>query len=563
MKRLISLTAVAILTSCSLSSLNPFKKENGLKYHPYTGYAEAEEEKTPKGLSGIKNVVYYMKKEFRPLQGEIVLNSYDGFLIDLGKEQGVSVGDRFITESGAVLKITQVRKEYSVALPTLGNPMVGERVEKLLFNRVLYLDFTKGKGKELYDELRKEVPSLHLAPYREGEKFKEKFRLKFPSDFKRKVPADKLTGYDGYVVVSDAGVELYDATKKLIKIFPWKGAPVTSYSLAPGSLYRVVVDFKGKHATSLFAGNADSSPESEIVLTTENSVRVYRATPYGVKEVYRFSNPFPGSYLFHVCPVDLNGDGVNEFVIDGFYQEGKSVSSGLFKVEKGKLVKVATTNLITSCFDTDGDGINDSIFGQEVSSESDKLFGRKVWKLKPEGRKLKKVDRVKVPKEFQVTSAQLFKNGGKTYFAYYDLDYYFNVSDGDKVLWRSPIQIGASPNCLYWYNDDILISYYITPKPKPIDANGDGNEEVLFSQNKNAVPGILRNIYTFDGGRVLLLYRSGDSFDWEEATSPVYKLGGIEEFDYLPQYDVFVAIFTEVNILKNPRSKLLFIKPKF
>ncbi|MEO2066037.1 MAG: hypothetical protein ABGX17_05990, partial [Desulfurobacteriaceae bacterium] len=356
MRKVISLLTVALLSSCSLSSLNPFKKEEGVKYQTYTGYSVQEE--APKGLKGIKNVVYYMKREFTPLEGEIVLNSYDGFLIDLGKESGVSVGDRFITESGAVLKVTQVRKEYSVALPTLGNPMVGEKVEKLLFNRVLYLDFTKGKGKELYRELKKEVPSLHLAPYKEGERFKEKFHLKFPSDFKRKVPADKLTGYDGYIIVTDVGAEVYDGTKKLLKIFPWEGAPVTSYSLAPGSLYRIVYDFKGKHATSLFAANIDSSPETEIVVSTENSIRVFRATPYGVKEVYKFKNPFPGSYIFHVCPVELDKSGVSEFVVDGFYQEDKSVSSGLFKVENGKLVRIARTNLITSCFDTDGDGVN-------------------------------------------------------------------------------------------------------------------------------------------------------------------------------------------------------------
>ena len=559
MKRFIPALTLLLASSCAL---NPFSKEEPT-YTPYTPQETQEGVGIKKGLKGVDNVVYYMKREFRPITGEIVLNSYDGFVIDVGKEHGVSVGDRFVSESGAVLKVTEVKRNYSIALPTLGNPMVGERVEKLLFNRVLYIDFTKDKGKELYQKLKKEVPSLNLSTYEEGEKFKEKFGLKFPSDFKRKVPADKLTGYDAYIIVSDAGVELYDGTKKLIKIFPWEGAPVTSYSLAPGSLYKVVYDFKGKHATSLFAGNVDSSPEEEIVLTTENSVRVFRATPYGVKQVYKFKNPFRGSYLFHVCPVDLNGDGIFEFVIDGFYQESKTVTSGLFKLSGGKLVKVATTNLIASCFDTDGDGVNDSIFGQEVSSEPDKLFGKRVWKLTASGKELEKVKRIKVPKEFQATSAQLFKNGGKTYFAYYDLDYYFNVSDGEKVVWRSPIQIGASPNSLYWYSEDVLISYYITPKPKPIDADGDGNQEVLFSQNKNAVPGVLRNIYTFDGGRVLLLYRSGATFDWQEATAPIYKLGGIEEFDYLPQYDVFVAIFTEVGILKNPSSKLLFITPKF
>ncbi|RUM43186.1 MAG: hypothetical protein DSY35_04125, partial [Desulfurobacterium sp.] len=304
-------------------------------------------------------------------------------------------------------------------------------------------------------------------------------------------------------------------------------------------------------------------PQKEIVLSTENRIYVFHLNRYGVSQVYRFKNPFPGSYLFHISPVDVDKDGKLELAIDGFYQETKSVSSGLFKVRNGKLVKVAESKLIISGFDTDGDGINDTLYGQEVSSEADKFFGKKVWKLRLEGEKLVKAGKVPVPPGFQVTSAQIFKIKGKNLFAYYDLDYFFNVSDGQVLLWRSPIQIGASPNAVYWYIDDTLVSYYITPKPKTLDLNGDGEEEVLFSQNKNAVPGILRNIYTFDGGRVLILYRKGNRFDWKEATTSIYKLGGIEEFDYLPEYDLFVAVFTESGIFKSPKSKLLFISPTF
>jgi hypothetical protein len=544
------------LSSCGIGSLNPFKKEQPT-YTPYTPKSEIQTVKS--GKKGVENVVFFMKRYFSPIKGEIVLNSYDGFIVDLGSKDGVSVGDRFISESGAVLKVKEVKKNYSIALPTLGNPLVGESVQKINFNKVAYIDFTREKGKELYRELKKEVKNLNIAPYGEGEKLKKIYNLRYPSDFKRRVPVDKLTGFDAYLIVSKEGVALYDTTKHLIKFFPWKGAPQTSISVAIGSDYTVVYDFKG-HGTSLFAFSPEGQVESEIVSLKENSILLFKPTPYGVKLVKKFKNPFRGSYLFHTCPVQIKGEKL--FVVDGFYQDTKSVSSGVFKFVNGKLEKVASSNLILSCFDTDGDGVNDSIFGQSVSSESDKFFGRNVYRMELENGKIKKGRKVKVPKEFQVTSAQMFKTGGKEYFAYYDLNYFFNVSDGEEVLWRSPIQIGASPNSIYWYEENNLVSYYITPKPKPIDIDGDGNQEVLFSQNKNAVPGLLRNIYTFDGGRILLLYRSGNTFDWEEATNPIYKMGGIEEFDYLPDQDIFVAIFTKVNILSNPKSKLLFIKPK-
>ncbi|RUM45092.1 MAG: hypothetical protein DSY35_01205, partial [Desulfurobacterium sp.] len=462
-----------LLASCSLS---PF---GGGEPDVYPTYAPKEKAQTVKSETrGVENVLLYIKREFSPLEGEIVLNSYDGFIIDLGRKDGVSEGDRFISERGAVLKVKEVRDDYSVALPTIGNPLVGEKVKKLSFNRALFVDFTAREGRELFNKLQKEVKTLHLAPYSEGEKFKKLFGLRYPSDFKRKVPTEKLLGYDGYLVVSEEGVAVYDNTKKLLKFFPWEGAPQTSISVAIGSDHTVVYDFKG-HATSLFTFNPEGQVESEILSLKENSILLFKPTPYGVKLVKKFKNPFRGSYLFHTCPVQIKGEKL--FVVDGFYQDTKSVSSGVFKLTNNELKKVTSSNLILSCFDTDGDGINDSIFGQTVSSESDKFFGRNVYRMKLENGKIKKGRKIKVPKEFQVTSAQMFKSNGKEYFAYYDLNYFFNVSDGEKVLWRSPIQIGASPNSIYWYEEDNLVSYYITPKPKPIDIDGDGNQEVLFS----------------------------------------------------------------------------------
>ncbi len=556
-KKLCSILLLVFLSACGIPSLNPFHKEKP----SYTVYVPKEKvEKV--NLKGIDNIVYFMKKEFQPLQGEIVLNSYEGFILDVGKDEGVSIGDQFISESGAVLKVTDVRSNYSVALPTIGNPVVGESVKKLSFNKVLYIDFTKGSGKSLYRSLKENVKNISISDYESGQEFKKKFNLRYPSDFRRKVPISKLTGYDGYFVVSETrGVEVFDSTKKLIRIFPWEGSPVSSLAAASFGPSRLLVDFK-KHATSMFSANIDSKPDTEIVISMENGIRVYHLTPTGLKFVYSFSNPFRGSYIFHVSPVDLNRDGVREIVIDGFYRDTKSVASGVFKVENGKLKPLAKSSLILSGFDTDGDEVNDSIYGQTVSIDKEKVFGNRVYVMELKGKKLVKGEKVKVPKDFQVTSAQIFTSGGKKYFVYYDLQYFLNVSDGKKVLWKSPIQIGASPNCLYWEIEDNLVSYYVTPKPKPFDFNGDGNQEVLFSQNRTTVPHILTNVLSFDGGRVLMLYASGTSFDWEEATSPLYNEGGIEEFVYVPDSDVFLAIFTVSNIIKNPKSKLFMLRTK-
>jgi len=557
MKRLIFLILPFLIGSCSFSSINPFHKEQP----EYTVYVPKEKVERV-NLKGAENVVYYMRREFQPLEAEIVLNSYEGFILDVGKDRGVSIGDQFLSESGGVLKVTDVRSNYCVALPTIGNPHVGEKVKKLSFRKVLYIDFTKSRGRKLYRSIKENIKNVELSSYEAGEEFKRKFHLRYPSDFRRKVPISKLTGYDGYFVVSDAkGVEVFDGTKKLLRIFPWEGVPVSSLSELASGPTRLLLNF-GKHATSMFSANIDRRPDTEIVISTENGIKAYHLSPSGLKLVYSFRNPFRGSSLFHICPVDIDRDGRAEILIDGFYRDTKSVSSGVFRVENGKLKPVAVSSLILSGFDTDGDEVNDAIYGQSISVDPEKVFGKKVYLLKVEGGKFKKVKRIKVPDDFQVTSAQIFTTNGRKYFVYYDLQYYLNVSDGKRVIWRSPIQIGASPNCLYWEVNDNLISYYVTPKPKPFDFNGDGNQEVLFSQNRAVVPHMLTNVLTFDGGRVLMLYSSGSGFDWEEATSPLYKEGGIEEFVYLPDSDVFLSIFTVSNIFKNPKSKLFILRPK-
>ncbi len=554
-KRFLLLIVLTVLLSDCIGSLNPFKKEE----KTYTPYIPKE---TPEkvSLKGVENVVYFLGKTFAPKKGMIVLNSYDGYLIDLGKKDGISVGDTFISEkTGSVLKVREVRKEYCIALPTLGNPFVGEKVEKLLYNSILFLDFTSQKGKRLYSEIREKLPFLKLADYKKGEEFKKKYSLRFPSDFKRKVPTTELTDYDGYFVVSSLGVSVYDSMKKLVKIFPWNGSPVSSFSALVGAENKVVKNLKG-HATSLCVVNLDNEPRSEIVVLEEDSIKVYRANSYGITLLYSFKNPFPESYLFHVSYV-MGKDQKPELLINGFYRSEKRVISGVFRIKGRKLVKLATSSFIISGFDENGDGLNETIYGQEVSKKEGEFFGKKVYKLSISGNKLKPVEEVKVPEGFQVSSAQILNVNKNRYFVYYDSEYFLKVSSGEKVVWSSPIQIGASPNCIYWYEEDNLISYYITPKPKLFDFDGDGKLEVLFSQNKNVVPGILRNVYTFDGGRILLLEWVGDTFDWKEATTPLYKHGGIEEFGYVPEYDIFVSIFTKSGIFKNPKSSIVIMKP--
>ena len=555
MKRTLIAFLPFVVSSCAVSSLNPFHKSEPV----YQTYIPTENVKSI-GLKGIKNVIYYIGKTLSPIQAEIVLNSYDGYIINAGSNNGVDVGDRFVSDSGAELKVSQVKGNYCIALPIVGHPVVGENAKKLSFNNLLLINFAGEKGKSLYKAIGQKLSFIGLAGYEKGKSFKKKFKLRFPSDFRRRVPVSKLTSYDGYLIVDSQGASLYDGAKHLVRIFPWQGAPIASLAEI-GSSYRDVLKVKG-HATNLFIGNVDGKPDNEVVVARDNNIDIYHIKPKGLEKIYSFKNPIMGSYIFHICPIDINGNGRNEIIVDGFYRDTKSVASKILKLKDGKLKELASSNYILSGFDTNNDGVNDAIYGQTVSDEPEKLFGKRVFRFKLESGKLVKAKRISVPNGFQVTSAQMFFEGKQRFLAYYDLNYFFDVSKGKKVVWQSPIRIGASPNCIYWHDGDYLVSYYITPKPKVFDVDGDGNDEVFFSQNKNTVPHMLSNILSFDGGRVLMLYKNGFSFDWQEATTSVFNKGGIEDFDYVPEMDTFISIFTISGILKNPRSKILLLKPK-
>ncbi|MEO2068280.1 MAG: hypothetical protein ABGX27_02050 [Desulfurobacteriaceae bacterium] len=501
----------------------------------------------------IDDVVKILKRRFTPVKGQVVLKSFEGYLLDVGKNKGVSVGDIFVFKEGSVLRIKEVKDTYSIAISTIGKPTIGDQVNRFSFRKVLFLNFAGEKGEKLYEKIKKEINFWSLSSKEEENNFKKKFSLKLPEDFREKVSKDDLKNFDAFFIVSPSGIEIYDTTKTLVKFIPFSGIN-TTLSVP----YEVILSFDG-HARSLFIGNIDRTQEKEIVVAVENKIEVFHlSSSFKAQKVYEFENPLDGSYIFHLSPVDVDRDGRFEILVNSFDDEAKKVSSGIFKVRNGKLVKIATSDLVVSGFDTNGDGVNDVIYGQEVSRSEDSFYKKGIYVLKLEKEKLEEREKVSLPFDFQVTSGQFL---GK-YVVYYDPQGYLSVAIGDKVIWRSPKVFGFSPNVLSWYVGDYLVSYYLSPKPKVIDIDEDGNLEVLVSESIGSVSKILRNIANFKGGRILLVYKDKVSFGIENVSNPVYKIGGIEDFEYLPEYNVFISIFTKSNLLGKNISKLLIQKTR-
>jgi hypothetical protein len=159
--------------------------------------------------------------------------------------------------------------------------------------------------------------------------------------------------------------------------------------------------------------------------------------------------------------------------------------------------------------DTDGDGVNDSVWGQPFDTRRFFREGIAQQYLLTDGR-LHPQDRVTLPYNFRATGAALaqLRREGQRHLVWVDANQRLRVYRGKEELWKSPENVGGSNvygETRETISRDEMVSYfYFEPVPAVMDVNGDGIEEVLVARNTGKVS-FVPNITSFSSGDVMLL----------------------------------------------------------
>ncbi len=181
------------------------------------------------------------------------------------------------------------------------------------------------------------------------------------------------------------------------------------------------------------------------------------------------------------------------------------VRSRVFSLADGRLVPAATRlDSILGTFDSDGDGLPETLLSQEFDPES--FFGRRIKELQWNGDRLAaRRPAFDLSPKFTVIGGQLADvTGDGTPEAIWVRNGILRIWSGKEEIYTSAKQMGGSLSVLTYkkypdLKDSITTSVFFEVSPAAEDIDGDGISEVVAvasDQSAFKVPGIATSVRT-------------------------------------------------------------------
>jgi hypothetical protein len=172
--------------------------------------------------------------------------------------------------------------------------------------------------------------------------------------------------------------------------------------------------------------------------------------------------------------------------------------------------------------DTDGDGVNDSVWGQPFDSRHFFTASAAVqYRISDAG--FQPGEHLALPGAFRATGAALaqLRPDGPRNLVFIDSRRQLRVFSGGDQIWRSRESVGGS----YTYaelehimsRDPMVEQFFFQPIPAAVDVDGDGLEEVLVARNDSRL-GFIPNLSQFSGGDIVVLRADNFGFNFSSIT---------------------------------------------
>ncbi|WP_022853573.1 FG-GAP repeat domain-containing protein [Thermodesulfatator atlanticus] len=130
--------------------------------------------------------------------------------------------------------------------------------------------------------------------------------------------------------------------------------------------------------------------------------------------------------------------------------DGKKVISRIIRFSNGNFYRVTKdSSYILRFFDFDGDGIKETLLGQNFDNED--FFGTGVFILKIDGERLKKLSSLKVPRNFQIFGSFFadLNRDGKREVGFFNPGRKLVLYQERKRLWTSNVKFGGGIQYVY------------------------------------------------------------------------------------------------------------------
>lgn len=312
------------------------------------------------------------------------------------------------------------------------------------------------------------------------------------------------------------------------------------------------------------AADIDDDGQSELVMLSDTEVLLYHVQESQLISIASYSDRRPGT-LLSAQLVRLGGGQTRGVVVNRYNPRRGRMDSFFLALQGDQLVRQQKgLPDILLAVDTDGDGVNESIWGQRFD-HTDFFRRGQVRQYELRDGRLKRQRRLSLPGGFRATGAALAQFGGlgPRQLVFVDERHNLQVYDGETRRWKSRASVGGSyvfASVHIQHSPQVAeqAQFDFEAIPAVADFDGDGIDEVLVPQNQ-AQLGVVPNLKLYSGGHVALMRRTLQGFalapispEFDGVVSGVAVLKG-----HTP--GILVAVSKREGVLKQKKQTVLYL----
>ena len=312
------------------------------------------------------------------------------------------------------------------------------------------------------------------------------------------------------------------------------------------------------------ATDVDGDGQSELVMLSDTKVLLYHVQESQLVSIASYSDRRPGT-LLSAQLVRLDDGQTPGVVVNRYSPNRKGMDSFFLALQGNRLVRQQKgLSDILLAVDTDGDGVNDSVWGQRFDNKD--FFRRgQVRQYELRNGRLKRQRKLSLPGGFRATGAALaqLEAPGNRQLVFVDDRHNLQVYDGNTRRWKSRANVGGSYvfavlDIRYSPSVSDQAQFDFEAVPAVADFDGDGVDEVLVPQNQSQL-GAVPNLNLYSGGHVVLLRQTPQGF----ALSPISPgfdgvVSGVAVLKGRTP-GILVAVSKREGVLKQRKQTILYL----
>jgi hypothetical protein len=250
----------------------------------------------------------------------------------------------------------------------------------------------------------------------------------------------------------------------------------------------------------------------DIIVTDGRKLLMYQLAGEQVEFIDQY-DPGVASRLLSVQCAELDKNPGQEIIVNQYIS--KALDTAILTYRNGRLQPLQEhIDVLLVAVDSNGDGINDTIWGSPYDFSEFFTTGRAAQYLFDNGR-LRRQEQVEVPRVYRATGVALadLAGDGKRDLVMIDDSRQLRVYRGLQQLYKSSDRVGGGYSMAEVERETTSgggttkhkVPYFYEPGMTVADLNGDGRQDVIIPRNTRSLGGLLPNVNVYSGGDVVVL----------------------------------------------------------